>query len=183
MRWTLRWQRPRSPADDAAAESLHRIGTRLAALLVGLLCALLCALLAVVYFRTKAESLDSLRTVLSTQARSELHHFTDRVYAGHQGHPLQESTQEEQGRGEIFIVFADQHVTVLGGGAGPFGDVLADRAAAAAALQARTARYSTRSLPGDLHYLIYSLPAIRNGQVLGVVQTGISTRSYEQSLE
>ncbi|HVA91844.1 MAG TPA: HAMP domain-containing sensor histidine kinase [Chloroflexota bacterium] len=189
----LQWPRA-GRAEDAAAEPLRRISRQLAALVVGLICVLVAALLTVVYFRTQATSLDSLRSTLRERAESEVYHLTalDQAgmtnHAGPVGHAsppgqaLRESIREEQERGELFIVFADARLKVLGGALGPFEGALADRAAAAEAMRRRAPVYSTRETSGDQTYLICSVPAISRGSVAGVVQTGASERSYEQNL-
>jgi two-component system, OmpR family, sensor histidine kinase CiaH len=183
MRWSAALPGRRRPGvDDADAGPIRRIGWQLAALLVGLLCALLLALVAVIYFRTQADTTASLQDALRSRAASEMYHLIEPALPDQQQHPIRESSREEQERGEIFIVFADQHLTFLGGSAGPFGQTLPDRAAAQRALQTRKAGYSKQRVAG-LHYLIYTKPAVYGGRVVGVVQTGASTRSYDQSLE
>jgi signal transduction histidine kinase len=167
---------------------LRRIRRQLAALVVGLICVLVAALLAVVYFRTQATSLDSLRSTLRQRAQSEVYHLTSLDYPSMANHPplpdqaLHESIREEQARGDLFIIFIDDRLRVLGGGSGPFAGSPADRAAAAEAMRRRVLVYSTRETSGDQRYLICSVPAISHGRVVGVVQTGASERSYEQNL-
>lgn len=167
---------------DPAASALRRTGWQLAALLVGLLSALLIALIAVVYFRTASASLASLQDTLRTRAASEAYHLTDRALSLRNQPPVHESTREEQERGEIVIVFADVRLSFLGGTANPFGQALPDRQAAAAAIAGGGPAFSARELRGDLHYRIYTLPVVRGGRTLGVVQTAASARVYEQGL-
>ena len=165
---------------DPAAGPLRRIGLRLAALLVGLLCTLLLLLVGVIYYRTRADSLNAAQTTLSERAHAELHHF----YDAPDGRPgaIHELPQEGQERGESFIVFADPSLRVLGAAGSPFGFRLPDPGSARAAITARRDRSSTLSTGGGNEDLIYSVPAIQGGTVLGVIQTGVSLRSYEQSL-
>lgn len=165
---------------DPAAGPLRQIGLRLAALLVGLLCALLLLLVAVVYYRTRIDSLNAAQATLRDRAHAELHHFYD-APGGHLG-VIHESPQEGQERGESFIVFADRHLQVLGDAGNPFGHRLPDPGAAGAAIVARRDRFSHLSTGGGNEYLIYSVPAMQRGSVIGVIQTGLSMRSYEQSL-
>ena len=173
---------PASRLADPAAAALRRTGWQLAALLVGLLSALLIALIAVVYFRTEAASLASLQATLRGRAANEAYHLTDRARSSGPHPPIQESTREEQERGEIVIAFADPRLAFLGGTAGPFGQDLPDRLAAATALASGRSAFSARELRGDLHYRIYTLPVVRGGRTLGVVQTAASARLYEQGL-
>ncbi|HXT36273.1 MAG TPA: HAMP domain-containing sensor histidine kinase [Chloroflexota bacterium] len=177
-----RWPPRARGAGDAAAEPLRRISRQLAALVVGLICVLVAALLAVVYLRTQATSLDSLRATLRDRAQSEIYHLTSLANPGMANQALRESVREEQERGDLFITFADPHLKVLGGALGPFAGALADRAGAAEAMRRRVPVYSTRETSGDQRYLICSVPAISHGRVVGVVQTGASERSYEQNL-
>ncbi len=179
------WRPWPTRAEDAAAEPLRRIGRQLAALMVALLCVLVFALLAVVYFRTRASSLDALRTTLRERAQSETYHLTSMTLPPPPGHPAQavhESVREEQQRGDLFIIFANPRLKVFGAAISPFGDTLADPAAAAAAMRRRSPVFSTRETAADQRYLICSVPAVFQGKVVGVVQTGASERSYEQSL-
>jgi len=169
-------------AEDAATVPLRRIRRQLAALVVGLICVLVAALLAVVYVRTQATSLDSLRTTLRERAQSEVYHLASPANPGMANQALRESVREEQERGDLFIIFADPHLKVLGGALGPFAGALADRAGAAEAMRRRSPFYSTREISSDQRYLICSVPAITHGRVVGVVQTGASERSYEQNL-
>ncbi|MGH2412026.1 MAG: sensor histidine kinase [Chloroflexota bacterium] len=186
----LRLPRARG-TEGAAAGPLRRIRRQLAVLVVGLICVLVAALLAVVYFRTQATSLDSLRATLRDRAQGEVYHLTSLANPSMADHPdhspspsqtLHESIREEQERGDLFIIFADTHLKVLGGTTGLFGGALADGAAATDAIRRRALVYSTRETSGDQRYLICSVPAISHGRVVGVVQTGASERSYEQNL-
>ncbi len=178
-----RWAPRTAPVEDAAAEPLRRIGRQLAALLVALLCTLLLALLAVVYVRTRVAGLQSLRDTLQTSAVSEVPDVTRLAESGNKGGLVRESKEEEQERGEVFITFADGHLKYVGGSSGPFGAALADRPAAARALRGTSLVFSTVKTPGDLTYLICTVPALLHGKAVGVVQTGSSERSYEQSLK
>jgi signal transduction histidine kinase len=138
-------------------------------------------LVAVIYFRTQVDARGSLQDVLQSRAASEEYHLVDLARSDQHHQPLHESSKEEQERGEVFIVFADQSLAFVGGSAGPFGRSLPDRAAAERAIQSRQASYTTRRVAG-LDYLLYTKPAIYDGRAVGVVQTGTATRSYEQSL-
>jgi signal transduction histidine kinase len=158
----------------------RRIGIQLAALLVGLLSALLLILVSVIYVRTQATLSQSLHDALRTRAQSELHHLTA---AGNRPHTIQESPREEQERGDIFLVFLDARLHQLGAGVTPFGAAIPDPDAAAAAVRTRAPVFSTRAVSADQRYLIYSVPALQDGRVLGVVQDGASERSYDQSVD
>jgi signal transduction histidine kinase len=168
---------------DADAEPLRRIGRQLAALLIALLCTLLIALLAVVYFRTRVASLQSLRDTLQTSALTEVPDVTKLAESGTKGGMVRESKEEEQERGEVFITFADATFKYIGGSSGPFGAALADRAAASRAVRGTSPVFSTVETPGDLTYLICTVPALLHGRAVGVVQTGSSERTYDQSLK
>ena len=75
-----------------------------------------------------------LQATLRGRAANEAYHLTDRARSSGPHPPIQESTREEQERGEIVIAFADPRLAFLGGTAGPFGQDLPDRLAAATAL-------------------------------------------------
>ena len=163
------------------ATIVRRIGMQLAALLVALLCLLLGGMLVVVYYRTSSEALASVHATLRARADMERYHITDSAANGGRK-ALRESTREERERGEVFIIFADAHLSVLGAASGPFGQGLADPAAAAAALRSGKSRFTTQHTGTTSSYVIYTEPVFRDGHALGVVQTGISERPYEDNM-
>ncbi|HWE63877.1 MAG TPA: HAMP domain-containing sensor histidine kinase [Chloroflexota bacterium] len=174
----MRRPRWRGAADDTAV--VRRTGVRLAVLLVGLLCALLLVLAAVLYLRTLDALEQSLRDSLRTRAQSEVYHLVDVL--GHPGRPdIRESPQEAQARGEVFIVYCDAQLRFLGGSASLFGSSIPDPRAARTAIQDRSPRFSTQGPSDEQSYLLYSLPVVRDGQTVGLVQTGVSEWSYDHT--
>ena len=180
MRQAFEAVRGRHGPVDPAAGPLRQIGLRLAALLVGLLCALLLLLVAVVYYRTGADSLSAAQSTLRDRAHVEVHHYYDAP--GGRPRTIHELPQEGQERGESFIVFADQHLHVIGEAGNPFGNRLPDPGAAGRAITTHHDRLSGVDTGSDIRYGIYTLPVEYQGSVVGVIQTGTSLRSYEQSL-
>jgi signal transduction histidine kinase len=165
------------------ASTTRRIGLRLAALVAGLLCVLLVFVAGVLYLRTRDALLQVLRDGLRTHAAEEVYHLTDTEDRHGAMRPIHESVDEAQARGDIFIIFTDTHMKLVGGSGGPFGAHLPDPAAAATAMLDRAPRFSTRGAGDDQRYLFYSLPALSHGRLVGLVQTGVSERSYDQTLD
>ncbi len=179
----MRLWRHRAAMDaDPDRRALRRLRRRLAALTVGLLCALLLAVAAAVYVTMQSALMQSAQSVLISSASTEMHHVLDRVHDQDDQYGS-EPLQVQQSRGGMFVIFADLHLTVLGGGASPFGRALFDPHAAQDALHSGEALFSTRVTSPDQHYLIYSTLAKQpGGTVVGVVQAGMSLRQYEDSL-
>ena len=106
-------RRQRHAATDDAAIILH-IGWRLAALLAGLLCLLLVIVASVLYLRTEAALLQSVQDDLRARASEEVPHLIDDAAGAGPLQPIHESSQEARSRGDIFIVFTDVHLHLLG---------------------------------------------------------------------
>jgi signal transduction histidine kinase len=166
----------------ADAMAVRRFARRLAILMVGLLCALLLALVVVIYLRTQSALFASLHDQLELRARSEQYHLTSLARYSSGGEMVRESAREEQERGSIFIAFVNRAGRFVGGSGGPLGAQIPDLRAATVALRTGRSSYATRQTPGGQQYLIYSLPVRYRQQIVGVVQTGASERSYLDSL-
>lgn len=165
---------------DLATRRTRRIGWQLAALLAGLLSALLLALIGVAYLRTRSAALASMQAALHMRATGEMYHLAE--LGGARRLAFRESMHEAQERGEIFIVFADRQLRVLGASGNTPAGRLADREAALAAVRSGGDTTTSQTGTRGPEYLIYTLAVRARGRTVGVVQTGLSTRSYEGSL-
>lgn len=83
----------------------------------------------------------------------------------------------------VFTTYVNAHLKIVGASFNPLGNVLSDAQAAAQALRSKRSVLSSRSSAAGQQYLLYSHPVIRQGQVLGVVQTGISAQQYARNLD
>src|SRR6185312_14406703 len=103
---------------------------------------LLLVVASVLYLRTQDALLQALREELRARAVEEIYHLTDAEGQGGSIRPIHESVDEAQARGEIFIIFIDAHMNLIGGSGGPYGACLPDPAEATAAMRDRAPRYS-----------------------------------------
>jgi len=168
-----------APDPDAAA--LRLVATRLALLTVGLLLALLVGIVVAVYLPTRALMLGSLRDTVRNEAQRQVGHLKEAIHTD-EGSPQERgATELESGSGGVIITFADRTLTVLGSTTTQFRTSLADRAGTADAIGQGAPRFSTAAR-GAEHYLLYTLPIQDGGHVVGVIQTAVSTRQYEQDM-
>jgi signal transduction histidine kinase len=175
----MMWWRTRSQTPEE--RTLRGIGWRLAALMAGLLCALLVAIGVLVYLTMQAALLNGVQADLAGRAAAEGSHLIDVVHDNE--HYTSEQPRQEESANGVFVVLADGALHVVGVGGSPFGQQLADRAAAENAVRSGRALLTTRVLKGDQTYLIYSVAVLRKGRLVGVVQTGTALRQYRESLE
>jgi signal transduction histidine kinase len=171
--------RQRHPASEEAA-IIRRFAVRLAALLAGLLCVLLLIVAGVLYFRTLATLQQTLRDDLRRRAIAELPQLLADTSSSGPGSPIKESPQEARSRASILVFFVDARMHLLANGGGTPGTQLFDSMAAQVALHTGMPRFTTVG-PEDQRLLIYSLPAMRDGHTVGLVQVAISEFTYDQT--
>lgn len=172
--WRRRARATTLSPDEGA---VRRIGWQLAGLTAVMLCVLVLALGVVVYRTMQVEILHTMQTALHDRAASQAPHLSDEI-----GQPEEPNTEERPSNG-VFVVFANPALTLVDADDGsPFGQALPDRVAAQVALRSRAPRFSTRADSPNQHYLIYTDPIVRNGQVQGVLQTGLLEGPYTASL-
>jgi signal transduction histidine kinase len=165
---------------DPAAQSIRRVGLRLAALTVGLLLALLIAVVLVVYFTTQALMLQSLRDLARSGAARQAPALIEALMPDEGARPRPTVDMESE-TGGVVVAFADSSLLFLGGDARLFGAALPDRASAAAALRSGADRSSITQRAHE-GYLIYTLPVRARGRIVGVLQAVVSTRQYDQGM-
>jgi two-component system, OmpR family, sensor histidine kinase CiaH len=166
---------------DPGENELHRVRRRLAVLMVLLLCGLLLALGVGVYVTMRSSLLEPARQAVSTRAHAQLSYLIELVREKPDRKDTGE-TSNEQEVGGVGITYLAPTLKILAGSSDPFGKSVPDPTAARQAMRTRSSVYSTREFKSG-SYLIYTLPAIRNGRILGVLQTGISEQQYEQGLQ
>lgn len=156
----------RGSSDEAL---LVRTGWKLAILTSLLLFGLVLAVGATVYLEAKSALLQPLRNDVSSAARQEA--------------ALGEGDGNvESGHGAVFVYRVDAGMNPsFASAGGPRGTSLPAPPAARGALAGRHAAFSnltTRAGP----FLIYTLPVVRNGRTIGVVQTAGSLSQYDDDL-
>jgi two-component system, OmpR family, sensor histidine kinase CiaH len=176
-----RLRRGARTAPDPDVAALRRVATRLALLTVGLLLALLVGIVVAVYLTTRALMLGSLQDTVRTEALQQVSHLKDALQTDDGSAKERGSIEIESGSSGVIITFAGRNLKVLGSSAAQFRGSLPDRASAAVVVKQDAPRFSTRTIGADT-YLIYSVPALEQGQIEGVVQATTSMRQYDQDM-
>ncbi|MDQ2743563.1 MAG: HAMP domain-containing histidine kinase [Chloroflexota bacterium] len=149
----------------------------MALLTIGLTGALVVILAFTVYLTVRSALRSNLEGPLITRAE---HQSPDLINLLH--NPEHEREQEDVTAG-VFITYVNAHLAIVGGSINPFGAAIPDPQAAAQAVQSGQPVLSARSSAAGQQYLLYSHPVIGHRQVIGVVQTGISSQQYARNLD
>lgn len=173
--------RPRRP-DEPNSLATRRISRQLTVLTAGLICALLVVLILVTYFTTQSVLTESLHDTLRNQVNNELTQIEAAIARHHRGQPYSTEPFDDQESGGVFVVFSDPNLSGIGGSGGPFGRHFADPGAARRALAERRSLFGVRRSPRGHDYEIYTRPIVDNGELIGVVQAGVSRREFEENL-
>jgi signal transduction histidine kinase len=153
---------------------------RLAGLTAVMLAILLLALGLFVYFTMRDALLQPARAAAQSRAVAAREHLIELERASATREVPDASSELEQGG--VFVSFANSNLQLLGHSVTPFGAALPAPTEARAVLASLRPTFTTRSVAGQ-DYLIYSEPVVQHGQIVGVVQTGISEHQYEAGLQ
>jgi two-component system, OmpR family, sensor histidine kinase CiaH len=166
---------------DPGETEIRRVRWRLAILIVLLLCGLLAALGIGVYTTMRTALLQPAKQAASTRAHAQLSYLIELAREKPDSTEARDSSAEQE-VGGVAITYLGPTLKILAGSSDPFGKSVPDPGAARRAVRTRSAIYSTRDFNSQSH-LIYTLPAIKKGRVLGLLQTGISEQQYEKGLQ
>jgi len=140
-------------------------------------------MLAIVFVTTRTAMQQSLRDTLATRALIDAPQLAEVVEPSSEAHErFVETAENELTLGGVFITVANTKLRILAGATALFDGKLPDPAAARTVLTNHMDSYTTRSGPGEEHYLILTTPLIDERETVGIAQYGVSMRQYDDSV-